>query len=827
MSNASADRTASADHAVPLDSVDAWWRAADYLSAAQLYLVDDVLLERPLEQGDVKRRLLGHWGTVPALNLIYAHANRVVIEQDLEAIFVCGPGHGGQAMISNGWLDGTLSELEPEIGRDADGIRRLCRRFSFPGGVASHAAPSTPGSINEGGELGYSLAHAVGAVLDDPDLLAICAIGDGEAETATLAASWQLPRLLDPQRDGRVLPVLNLNGWKIANPTLLSRIPEEELRALLIGGGWEPVFVDATADEPPSAVHPHLAAAMDAAVAHRPVRGERRPMIVLRTPKGWTGPKTVDGDPVEGTWRAHQIPLDDLHDDPGRRDQLEAWLRSYRPEELFDDHGAPTPLVDAGQPRPGRRMSGSPRANGGVRRPLAVPDPHFAAVRVSRRRDARASATATAGRWLAELITRNPQTFRLFGADEVESNKLEAVLEASPRQWGAEIAPIDENLAHHGRVIELLSENLLQGLAEGYALTGRHPLFTSYEAFIHIVDSMFNQYAKWIESARDVPWREPLPAFTYLLSSHVWRQDHNGFSHQDPGFLDVVADKRAELTRIYLPADANTLLAVLERALPDRDVVNLVVAGKHDEPAWLGLGEARRHLERGASAWSWAGADGGDADDDDPDVVLACAGDVPTIEAVAAAQLIREQTPWLSVRVVNVVDLMRLVPSGRHPHGMPEHDWQRLFPLDVPVVFAFHGYPALVHRLLHGRPQTERFHVHGFQEKGTTTTPFDMLMLNDLDRFTLAADAVRRGVGDVDRFDAESAVEVSTDIAADLADRAGTPEDGAGIRPREPRAGDAAIAEWMHRRRANRDHAYREGVDLPEIERWRFCVREP
>ncbi|TPW78532.1 phosphoketolase family protein [Schumannella sp. 10F1B-5-1] len=772
-----------------LDAVDAWWRAANYLSAAQLYLVDDVLLTRPLEQRDVKRRLLGHWGTVPALNLVYAHASRAVIDHDLEALFVCGPGHGGQAMLANAWLDGSLSQLEPETSRDAEGIARMCRRFSFPGGVASHAAPTTPGSINEGGELGYSLAHAVGAALDDPELVVFCVIGDGEAETATLAASWQLPRLLDPEHDGRVVPVLNLNGWKIANPTLLSRIPEEELRALLHGGGWEPLFVDATADEPASAVHPRLAAAMDAAVTRHPARGERRPMIVLRTPKGWTGPAEVDGEPVEGTWRSHQIPLDGVHDDPTRRAKLEAWMRSYRPEELFESDGRPIDLIERLRPAPERSMSASPRANGGVRTPLDLPDTCTAAAGVDSRRDTRASATGTAGPWLADVIRRNPDSFRLFGADEVESNRLEAVLDASPRQWAARIEPIDEGLAPHGRIIELLSENLLQGLAEGYALTGRHPLFTSYEAFIHIVDSMFNQYAKWIESARDVAWREPLPAFTYLLSSHVWRQDHNGFSHQDPGFLDVVADKRAELTRIYLPADANTLLAVLEHALPSRDVVNLVVAGKHEQPAWLDLVEARDHLERGASVWPWAGSDG------EPDVVLACAGDVPTIEAVAAAQLIRDEVPWLDVRVVNIVDLMRLVSDDRHPHGMSEADWQRLFPIDVPVVFAFHGYPALVHRLLHGREQTERFHVHGFQEKGATTTPFDMLMLNDLDRFTLAADAVQRAVG------------------------TGSPD--------EPAAGADVVAGWMRRRDQNREHAYREGVDLPEIEEWRFSVREP
>ena len=773
-----------------LASVDAWWRAATYLSAAQLYLVDDVLLRRPLESGDLKRRLLGHWGTAPALNLVYAHANRVIRERQLEAIFVCGPGHGGQAMVANAWLDGTYSELYPRIGRDAEGIRSLCRQFSFPGGVASHAAPSTPGSINEGGELGYSLGHAGGAMLDDPDAVAFCVIGDGEAETATLAASWQLPRILHPRADGAVLPVLNLNGWKIANPTLLARIPEGELRSLLRGGGWEPAFVDVRAGEDPMDAHEAMAQAMDAALERieelregAPSRhAGPRPMIVLRSPKGWTGPREVDGLPVEGTWRAHQIPLGGVREDAGRRAQLEQWLRSYRPEELFDDSGAPVPEIDALQPEPAQRMSGSTRTNGGVRHRLHLPHAEHHAVALHGGHTGRASATAVAGEWLTDLVDANPHCFRLFGADEIESNKLAAVLRGSPRQWGLPIGPLDEHLGERGRSIELLSENLLQALAEGYTLTGRHAMFTSYEAFIHIVDSMFNQLAKWIESAGEVAWREPLPAFTYLLSSHVWRQDHNGFSHQDPGFMSVVADKRADLTRIYLPPDANTLLAVLERALPDRDVVNLVIAGKHEQPVWLGLSDSRRHLRAGISVWDWASTDG------DPDVVLACAGDVPTMEAIAAAELIRRDTPWVEVRVVNVIDLMRLVPADRHPHGLDAERWRELFPDGVPVVFAFHGYPALVHQLLHGREDPTRFHVHGFRERGTTTTPFDMLMLNDLDRYTLAADAAGRACPD----------------------------------------GSAAQAQqdWEAMRRRNREYAYAEGIDLPEIEHWRFRSKE-
>ncbi|MBI5160720.1 MAG: phosphoketolase family protein [Micrococcales bacterium] len=770
---------------VPLETVDAWWRAANYLSVAQLYLRDDVLMRMPLEPADIKRRLLGHWGTVPALNLVYAHTNRLIVEHDLRAVYVCGPGHGGQAMIANAWLEGTYSELFPEIGRDEEGIRALCRRFSFPGGVASHAAPSTPGSINEGGELGYSLVHAAGAVLDNPDLVAVCVIGDGEAETATLVASWQVSRLLNPVTDGHVLPILNLNGWKIANPTLLARIPEAELRSLLVGGGWEPTFVSVESDDDHETVHRRMASAMDAALTGTErvrAHGGARPMIVLRSPKGWTGPGEVDGLQVEGTWRSHQIPLSEVREDEAHRRLLEEWLRSYRPQELFTAEGAPSPALDALRPVPERRISASVHMNGGVREPLRLPAEGTGAVDTGGTRTTLASATGAAGEWLADLVRRNPRTFRLFGADEVESNRLEAVLEVSPRQWALPIGPLDEHLAASGRVIELLSENILQGLAEGYALTGRHPLFTSYEAFIHIVDSMFNQFAKWIESAQGVSWREPIPAFTYLLSSHVWRQDHNGFSHQDPGFMDVVADKRPDLTRIYLPPDANTLIAVLERAMPRTDVVNLVIAGKNEQPAWLDPAEARRHAEAGIGSWAWAGTPGGESA---PDVVLACAGDVPTIEAVAAAGLIRREAPGIEVRVVNIVDLMRVVPEDRHPHGLADERWEELFPLEVPVVMAFHGYPVLVHRLLHGRARAERVHVHGFQEKGTTTTPFDMLMLNDLDRYALAIDAVQRVAGD-DPARAET------------------------------------LAGWQGMRQANRRHAYAEGTDLPEIENWRF-----
>lgn len=726
-----------------LQPVDAWWRAANYLSAAQIYLRDDPLLRRgPLEASSIKPRLLGHWGTVPGLNLIWAHLNRAIIRDGREAVFVTGPGHGGPAVYANAWLDGVLGRLDPAVAEDETGLTELVRRFSTPGGAPSHAAPEAPGSINEGGELGYSLVHAAGAALDNPGLLVACVIGDGEAETAALSASWQLSAILHPREDGAVLPILHLNGWKIANPTVLSRLPADRLRELLRGWGWEPVEVTIEADDPHPLAHARFAAALDAALAAvDAVRSApdgslpRRPVIVLRSPKGWTGPTAVDGEAVEGTWRAHQVPLAGVAEDDGHRAALEQWLRSYRPEELFTEAGGPSDRVLANRPAPEQRMSASEHTNGARHRPLVLPPlEHYSA-----EQDA-AGATSTLGPWLRDVVATNA-TFRLFGPDEVESNGLEAVFEATDRQWQLPLHEGDEALGPRGQVIELLDENLMQGLLEGYLLSGRHGLFTSYEAFIHIVDAMFNQHAKWLESSTRVPWRRPVPSLNYLLSSHVWRQDHNGFSHQDPGFLDVVLNKRPELVRAYLPADANQLLVTMERCLGTVDLVNVVVAGKHPMPVWQSLDEARRHLELGADAWAWAGTE---VRGEPVDAVLACAGDVPTMEAVAAVRLLAEHAPHLRVRLVNVLDLQRLLPPDRHPEGIDDERFDELFTADRPVVFAFHGYPTLVHRLTYRRRGHAGIHVHGFQEEGSTTTPFDMTLRNGLDRCTLAVDVLRR-----------------------------------------------------------------------------------
>lgn len=739
------------EHSVPLEIVDAWWRAANYLAVGQIYLLDDPLLREPLTPASVKPRLLGHWGTTPILNLVWAHLNRVIVERDAEVLFVAGPGHGGPGIVASGWLDGTYSELYPQVSRDEQGMRRLFRQFSFPGGIPSHAAPETPGSLNEGGELGYSLVHAAGAVLDNPDLVAACVVGDGEAETGTLAASWHLGAFLNPVSDGTVLPILNLNGYKIANPTLLARMPEEQLAELLRGYGWAPLFVAGGFDgEDPRAVHERFAGALErafddiaairAAAAAGDTARPRWPAIVLRTPKGWTGPREVDGLPVEGTWRAHQVPLAGVRDDPAHLAQLESWLRSYRPAELFDDEGRPRELLDAVRPRGDRRMSATPHADGGrLRRPLTLPpiDPHA----VVGGRGTSAEPTRRLGGWLRDVIAANPTTFRLFGPDEVASNRLDAVYEVTAKQWQGDLLPTDEHLAPHGRVIEVLNENLAQGLLEGYLLTGRHGVFTSYEAFIHIVDSMFNQYAKWLESSAEVEWRHPVSAFTYLLSSHVWRQDHNGFSHQDPGFLDHVVNKRAGVVRVYLPPDANSLLVTMEHCLQTRDLVNVVVAGKQPTPSLLDLDEARSHGEQGLGVWEWAGSE---VAGDEPEVVLACAGDVPTVEALAAARILRDEIPDLRLRFVNVVDLMRLQPANEHPHGLDDEAFDAVFTRDKPIVFAFHGYPALIHRLSYRRAGHAGLHVRGFVERGTTTTPFDMLMLNDLDRFRLVMDVLHR-----------------------------------------------------------------------------------
>jgi xylulose-5-phosphate/fructose-6-phosphate phosphoketolase len=724
--------------------IDAYWRAANYLSVGQIYLLDNPLLREPLRPEHVKPRLLGHWGTTPGLNLIYAHMNRVIRQRDLNVLYVTGPGHGGPGLVANAYLEGTYSEVYSGIGEDVDGMRALFRQFSFPGGIPSHVAPETPGSIHEGGELGYALVHAYGAVFDNPHLLALCVVGDGEAETGPLAASWHSNKFLDPRRDGVVLPVLHLNGYKIANPTVLARIPDDELTSLLRGYGYTPHVV---AGEEPMEVHEQLASTLDRVIddiiAIKADPGTIRPswpMIVLRTPKGWTGPREVDGLQVEGTFRAHQVPLASTRTDAGHRAQLEQWLRSYRPDELFDETGRLVPELRALAPTGIRRMSANPHANGGLLlRELAMPDFREYAVPVERPATETSEATKVLGEFVRDIMRRNPDRFRLFGPDEVASNRLSAVFEETGRTWDAITVPGDEHLAPDGRVMEVLSEHLCQGWLEGYLLTGRHGLFTSYEAFIHIVDSMLNQHAKWLKTTRHIYWRAPLASLNYLLSSHVWRQDHNGFSHQDPGFLDHVVNKKAEIVRVYLPPDTNTLLSVADHCLRSRHYVNVIVAGKQPQLTYLSPDEAIAHCTRGVGIWDWAGSTDGE-----PDVVLACAGDIPTLETLAAAKLLREHCPDLGVRVVNVVDLMRLQPEHEHPHGMSDRDFDALFTPDKPVIFAFHGYPWLIHRLTYARRNHHNLHVRGYKEEGTTTTPFDMVMLNDLDRFHLVMDVIDR-----------------------------------------------------------------------------------
>ncbi|MBN9100976.1 MAG: phosphoketolase family protein [Pseudonocardia sp.] len=728
--------------------IDAYWRAANYLSVGQIYLLDNPLLREPLLAEHVKPRLLGHWGTTPGLNLLYAHMNRCIAERDLDAIYVTGPGHGGPGLVANAYLEGTYSEVYAAIGRDEDGMRALFRQFSFPGGIPSHVAPETPGSIHEGGELGYALLHAYGAVLDNPDLVALCVVGDGEAETGPMAASWHSDKFLNPATDGVVLPVLHLNGWKIANPTVLARIPEPELVQLMRGYGYAPHIV---AGDDPAAVHEDLAATLDAVLddiaeiqaAARSGRSSARPawpMIVLRTPKGWTGPRTVDGLPVEGTWRSHQVPLAETRTNAGHRAQLEKWMRSYRPEELFDTTGRLVPELAALAPTGPRRMSANPHTNGGLLlRDLAMPPFRDHAVTVERPGIASSSATGVLGGFLRDVITANPDRFRLMGPDETASNRLQAVFETTERAWEGEIRPGDDHLAPAGRVMEVLSEHLCQGWLEGYLLTGRHGLFTSYEAFIHIVDSMVNQHAKWLKTTNHISWRAPIASLNYLLSSHVWRQDHNGLSHQDPGFIDHVVNKKAAVVRVYLPPDTNTLLSVADHCLRSRQYINVIVAGKQPALTYLTMDEAVAHCTRGLGIWPWAGTTDGE-----PDVVLACAGDVPTLEILAAASLLREHLPALKVRVVNVVDLMRLEPESEHPHGLSDRDFDALFTADKPVLFAYHGYPTLIHRLTYRRTNHHNIHVRGFKEEGTTTTPFDMVMMNDLDRFHLVMDVIDR-----------------------------------------------------------------------------------
>jgi xylulose-5-phosphate/fructose-6-phosphate phosphoketolase len=727
--------------------LDAYWRAANYLSVGQIYLLDNPLLREPLRPEHIKPRLLGHWGTTPGLNLVYAHLNRVIRARDLNAIYVCGPGHGGPGMVANAYLEGTYSELYSDIGESEEGLRRLFRQFSFPGGIPSHDAPETPGSIHEGGELGYALAHAYGAVFDNPDLLVACVVGDGEAETGPLATSWHANKFLNPKRDGVVLPILHLNGYKIANPTLLARISESELISLLEGYGYRPLLVSGS---DPEAVHRDLAAALDDAldeidaIKREPHGRPRWPMIILRTPKGWTGPRVVDGVPVEGTWRSHQVPLAETRTNDEHRRQLEEWMRSYRPEELFDENGVLAPELRALAPRGDRRMSANPNANGGLLlRDLELPDFRGYAVKVERPGTGSSEAMRVLGRFLADVVRANPTNFRVFGPDETVSNRLGDILSATDRQWEAEILPTDESLAPEGRVVEVLSEHLCQGWLEGYLLTGRHGVFNCYEAFIHIVDSMFNQHAKWLKVTAGIPWRRPIASLNYLLSSHVWRQDHNGFSHQDPGFIDHVVNKKAEVVRVYLPPDANTLLSVADHCLRSRNYVNVVVAGKQPALNYLSIDEAVLHCTRGIGIWDWASSDS----DGEPDVVLGCAGDIPTLETLAAASMVRAHIPRLRVRVVNVVDLMRLQPESEHPHGLSDKEFDALFTTDKPIVFAYHGYPTLIHRLTYRRTNHSNLHVRGYKEEGTTTTPFDMVMLNDLDRFHLVIDVLDRVPG--------------------------------------------------------------------------------
>ncbi|GAA1248535.1 phosphoketolase family protein [Kitasatospora nipponensis] len=738
-----------------LRALDAHWRAANYLAVGQIYLLDNALLREPLLPEHVKPRLLGHWGTSPGLNLVHTHVNRVVRHRDLDAICVWGPGHGGPAVLANSWLEGSYTDAYPDVTRDAEGMTRLFRQFSFPGGVPSHVAPETPGSIHEGGELGYSLAHAYGAALDNPALLVACVVGDGEAETGPLATAWHGNKFLDPVHDGAVLPILHLNGYKIANPTVLSRLPEEELDALLRGYGHDPIHVTG---HDPLTVHQLMAHAMDTAVDRitafqRAARTEgdtrrpRWPVIVLRTPKGWTGPAVVDGKPVEGTWRAHQVPLDQVRDNPEHLAQLADWLRSYRPEELFDDRGRPTPQVLACVPRGQRRMGSNPHANGGLLlHSLPVPPLEHYAVPVEKPGTTLHEPTRVLGDLLAQVMadTAERRDFRIVGPDETASNRLQAVYAATGKAWQAEVLESDEHLARDGRVMEILSEHTCQGWLEGYLLTGRHGLFSCYEAFVHIVDSMVGQHIKWLRTARRIPWRAPIASLNYLLTSHVWRQDHNGFSHQDPGFVDHVLNKSPEVVRVYFPPDANTLLAVADHVLRSRDYVNVVVAGKQPCFDWLTLEQARAHCSRGAGIWPWAGTDDGGRE---PDVVLACAGDVPTQEVLAAGDLLREHLPELAVRVVNVVDIARLLPAGEHPHGMPDSEFDALFTRDKPVIFAYHGYPWLIHRLAYRRAVHPSLHVRGYKESGTTTTPFDMVVRNDLDRYRLVMDVIDRVPG--------------------------------------------------------------------------------
>ncbi len=775
-----------------LARMDAYWRAANYLSVGQIYLLDNPLLKSPLALDDVKPRLLGHWGTTPGLNFVYVHLNRAIVERDLSVLYVTGPGHGGPGLVANTYLEGTYSEVYPHVSRDEEGMRRLFRQFSFPGGVPSHVAPETPGSIHEGGELGYSLSHAFGAAFDNPGLLVACVVGDGEAETGPLATSWHSNKFLNPVHDGAVLPILHLNGYKIAGPTVLARIPRGELGELLRGYGWEPLFVEGAE---PQTMHRLMADTLDRALdSIREIQSRARasgsavrprwPMIVLASPKGWTGPKVVDGKPVEGTWRAHQVPLDKVRENPEHLRLLDGWMRSYRPGELFDERGRLRAELFALAPKGEKRMGANPHANGGALLvDLVLPDFRTFAVDVPKPGATDAEATRVQGRFLKEVLARNAgaRNFRIFSPDETTSNRWDAVFDATDRMSVAELLPTDDHVGPDGRVLDMLSEHQCEGWLEGYLLTGRHGFFSCYEAFIHIVDSMFNQHAKWLKTSRQVAWRNPIASLNILLSSHVWRQDHNGFSHQDPGFLDHVANKKAEVIRIYLPPDANTLLSVTDHCLRSRHYVNVVVAGKQPAPQWLDMESASRHAAAGIGVWEWACRDGGM----NPDVVMACAGDVPTLETLAAVSLLKKEIPALRIRVVNVLDLMRLQPASEHPHGLPDAEFDRLFTTDRPVLFAFHGYPSLIHQLTYRRRNHDNLHVRGYKEEGTTTTPFDMCVLNDLDRFRLAIDVIDRVPGL-----REKAVAVRERLVA--------------------------------KREEHREWVRRTGEDLPEVREWRW-----
>ncbi|BBO99329.1 putative phosphoketolase [Sulfuriferula nivalis] len=736
--------------ATELDLINRYWRAANYLAVGQIYLLDNPLLKQPITLANIKPRLLGHWGTTPGLNFIYAHMNRVIRRDDLNMIFIAGPGHGGPAVVANTYLEGTYSEFYPNISQDEIGMKHLFRQFSFPGGIPSHVAPETPGSIHEGGELGYAVSHAYGAVFDNPDLIACCVVGDGEAETGPLATAWHSNKFLNPKNDGVVLPILHLNGYKIANPAVLARISHEELRQLFVGYGYHPYFVEG---DNPALMHEQMAATMDTVLAEiKQIQHQARvdgnterpmwPMIILRSPKGWTGPKEVDGLPTEGSWRSHQVPLSEMATKPAHVQILDAWMRHYHPEELFDQQGKLLPELAALAPVGMRRMGANPHANGGILlHDLRLPDFRDYAVAVPQPGAVDGEATRVLGTYLRDVMRHNMENFRVFGPDETASNRLSALFEVTDRSWMAEHLVTDDHLAPDGRVMEILSEHTCQGWLEGYLLTGRHGFFSCYEAFIHIIDSMFNQHAKWLKvTSQEIPWRRPIASLNYLLTSHVWRQDHNGFSHQDPGFIDHVVNKKSEIIRVYLPPDANTLLSVANHCLNSRNYVNVIVAGKQPAPQWLTMDAAIKHCTAGAGIWEWASNDQADT----PDVVLGCCGDVPTLEVLAAVDILRQVAPELKVRVVNVVDLMTLQPIEEHPHGLSDRDFDSLFTIDKPIIFAYHGYPWLIHRLTYRRTNHDNLHVRGYKEEGTTTTPFDMVVLNDLDRFHLVIDVMDR-----------------------------------------------------------------------------------